>query len=102
MAVAATYASPLFNMLIGFGAALAIATGKAFPNSYVVPVSNLFILTGAFLMFATWTSLIIISARRFVMHWAIGVYLLVLYAAYTILIILVEKGIIWQADSEDK
>lgn len=98
MAMSAVYASPLFNMLVGFGAALVIATVRAFPNPYVVPVSHLFLLTGGFLLWATWTSLIIISLRRWVMHWGIGVYLLTIYLAYTILVVLVEKGIVWTPD----
>jgi solute carrier family 24 (sodium/potassium/calcium exchanger), member 6 len=95
MSIAACYGGPLFNLLVSLGVSLTILTAKTIPNPFLVKTDHLFLLTGGFLFFVLWTSLIFISVRCWRLKWPLGVYLIILYIAFMVLTVLIKFGIVW-------
>jgi len=111
MAVAAAYGGPLFStvtsrncgpshffcadLLLGLGISLTIMTAKQYPTPYIVEVDHVFFITAGFLFWNLWTSLVIITIRRFKLQWPFGIFLIVNYAAFSVILVLAELDIIW-------
>lgn len=95
MALAACFGGPLFNLLISMGVSFTYLTAKSFPTPFLVNTDHLYLLTGGFLFFALWTSLIIVALRRWRLHWIFGGYLFALYIAFMVLTVLVKLDIVW-------
>lgn len=87
------------DLLVSLGVSLTILTAETIPKPFDVKTDHLFLMTGGFLFFALWTSLIIISIRRWRLKWPIGVYLILLYIAFMVLTVLIKFGIVWPEDN---
>jgi sodium/potassium/calcium exchanger 6 len=92
MAIAATYAGPLFNMLIGLGIGttlLCVRKGIA----YTIVLDDLMLIDFGYLFVALAFSLVFIAARKFVVDKTMGLVLLIGYLVFLTLSFLVEFGV---------
>ena len=81
MAIAATYAGPLFNMLIGIGVG-AFARCIKVGGSFDFEITDVMIFGNAFLIVAMIISAILIALRKFVVGRLVGVWLVVQYLIF--------------------
>lgn len=101
MALGATYGGPLFNLLVGLGCALTIKNIKTFPDSFPVAPNHLIYATAAFLFFALYVSMVVGLVRKFKLSWWFGIFLMVVYVAFTVVILLIELEIFWPEDPHE-
>lgn len=101
MALGATYGGPLFNLLVGLGLALTIKNIKTFPTPFAVAPTHLIYATAAFLFFALYTSMVFGFVRKYKLSWWFGIFLMVVYVVFTVIILLIELKIFWPDSPND-
>lgn len=84
MALAGCYGGPVFNILVGLGVSFSYACFLNYPNSYTVKLDNSSILSIVFLYIALISTLVIVYWRDFKIEKYVGIFLLMLYAFYTL------------------
>lgn len=91
--ISACYGGPLFNTLIGIGGPFlykTLSTGASVKVTFHPMLTVLYVALAVVLI----STLIVVPLRRFNMTPIYGGYLLVVYAVFFVVAILVEKGII--------
>lgn len=101
MALGACYGGPLFNLLVGLGLALTFKNIQNFPTAFAVAPDHLIFATAGFLFFALYVSLVLGFVRKYKLSWWFGIFLFVVYIAFTIVIILIEIGVMWPENPND-
>mmetsp|Transcript_19575 Transcript_19575/g.32704 ORF Transcript_19575/g.32704 Transcript_19575/m.32704 type:complete len:700 (+) Transcript_19575:50-2149(+) len=84
MALAGCYGGPVFNILMGLGVALVFATLHAYPHPYTVRLDVSSLISIAFLYIAMISTSVIIYLNGFKIERTFGIFLLSLYAVYTV------------------
>ncbi len=84
MALAGCYGGPVFNILVGFGSALLYASSQAYPAPYPVVLDSSSIVSLIFLFIALTSTIIMIPLRNYQLDQVFGIYLITLYAVYSI------------------
>lgn len=99
MALSATYGGPLFNLLVGLGCAMLIKNIQLYPRSFNVnPDHHVFTTTG-FLFFALYITIVIAFFGRFKLKRYLGIGMIALYVAFSVIILLIELKIVWPTTS---
>jgi len=93
MAIAATYAGPLFNMLIGIGIGATLLCART-GTSYPVHISDVMVIDFGYISCALIFSLVFLPLRRFVVDRVLGAVLLGGYLIFITLSFLTEFRII--------
>lgn len=95
MAVAACYAGPSCNLLLGLGISMTAHCIKE-RTTFPVDLDPTMILSFVFLMVSLASALIAIPFCKFTSTKPFGILLIIVYSVYTLMIILVETGVIWK------
>lgn len=95
-ALSAAYAGPMMNMLIGMGVGLTVRCATIFPTAVEVAASKSFLMSGGFLFFILYGSLVVLWIRKWVLDWWWGIVLVVVYLLFNLFTGLVEGGVIWK------
>lgn len=85
MAVAGCYAGPMFNMLVGTGMSLVLASWQIRPAPFQIPKDVSLFVTLAFLATGLLFSLVYVPFRDFRLTRTLGIVLIVLYSTFMIL-----------------
>ncbi|GAB1608004.1 mitochondrial sodium/calcium exchanger protein isoform X1 [Argonauta hians] len=91
--ISAVYGGQMFNLIMGIGLPFAIATWSKGEDFQLVVNFKDFLLAG-FLGFNLLSTFIVMPMLNFKMNRYFGGYLLILYVLYSIILILVETGVI--------
>eukprot|EP00727_Mastigamoeba_balamuthi_P009751 m51a1_g5399 putative cation calcium exchanger 5-like (597) ;mRNA; f:48179-50735 len=94
MAVAAAYAGPLFNMLIGLGVGLTVACARSYPAPYRIVMTDSSLIGFVFLLGTLAATVVVVPLRRYVVEKWLGVSLMLVYAGFLALSILADLGFI--------
>eukprot|EP00744_Colponema_vietnamica_P006584 GILI01009547.1.p1 GENE.GILI01009547.1~~GILI01009547.1.p1 ORF type:complete len:266 (+),score=84.74 GILI01009547.1:22-798(+) len=94
MSVTGCYAGPMFNMLIGLGISLVLATQRTFPDPLPVAHQSSLWLSFFFLFLTLAFALVFVPLNKFTINRLFGISLIVIYAIYLVLQILVENNVI--------
>eukprot|EP00743_Colponemidia_sp_Colp-15_P003529 GILK01003807.1.p1 GENE.GILK01003807.1~~GILK01003807.1.p1 ORF type:complete len:702 (+),score=98.26 GILK01003807.1:39-2108(+) len=94
MAVTGCFAGPMFNMLIGLGVSLLIATRKVLPNPHPIQTQPSLPISFLFLCLSLVSALTIVPFCKFEVRRLYGVWALILYLTYLIINILIETGVV--------
>lgn len=100
MALAGCYGGPVFNLLIGFGSSLLYATIQAYSATpsrhyYHLSLDASSWISLVFIVIALSSTMCIVILRDYRMDRVFGMYLLTLYAVYSVvqaILVLVERG----------
>jgi sodium/potassium/calcium exchanger 6 len=90
MSVAACFAGPLFNMLVGLGVSLTAKCAASYPHPFEFQLTLKHNITFAFLILSLISSLIIVPLCNFQVKKGYGIYLLCLNAVFSGVIIAIE------------
>jgi sodium/potassium/calcium exchanger 6 len=93
MAVAAIYAGPLLNLLLGVGIAFTIVTAMSYPEPAPIPADDAIYISFITLFISLGTALIVIPLNKFHCPRWYGAFLLVLYAVCIIFSVLYSFGV---------
>eukprot|EP00742_Colponemidia_sp_Colp-10_P006777 GILJ01007263.1.p1 GENE.GILJ01007263.1~~GILJ01007263.1.p1 ORF type:complete len:707 (+),score=90.58 GILJ01007263.1:33-2123(+) len=94
MAVTGCFAGPMFNMLIGLGVSLLIATRKVLPNPHPIQTQASLPISFLFLCLSLVSALTIVPFCKFEVRRMYGVWALILYLTYLIINILIETEVV--------
>lgn len=95
MALSATYAGPMFNMLLGLGIGMTIRASKTYPAPILVEASKAFLASGFFLFLTLYSTLIVLWINKFKLSWWWGIFLVIIYGAFSLVTGLIESHVIW-------
>mmetsp|Transcript_2938 Transcript_2938/g.6806 ORF Transcript_2938/g.6806 Transcript_2938/m.6806 type:complete len:650 (-) Transcript_2938:219-2168(-) len=84
MAVAGCYGGPVFNILMGLGVALLYATWQSYPRPFEVQLDVSGFVSILFLYIVLISTAVIVPMNSFKIERNFGIYLLTLYAIYTV------------------
>jgi sodium/potassium/calcium exchanger 6 len=84
MALAGCYGGPVFNILMGLSTALAIAALQTYPHPYPVKLDAACMLSILFLYISLISTIVIVTMNNFKIERTFGIYLISLYAVYTV------------------
>lgn len=84
MALAGCYGGPVFNILMGLSCALAFAALQTYPTPYPVQLDAACIVSLVFLYISLISTIVIVTMNNFKIDRKFGIYLLSLYAVYTL------------------
>ncbi|XP_041348385.1 mitochondrial sodium/calcium exchanger protein-like [Gigantopelta aegis] len=93
MGISACYGGPLFNILLGIGIPFTILCFKQ-GGSYKLNITLEEFVIFVFLLISLMSSLVIVPLSRFRMSRPLGVYLIILYIVFMVVVILTETGTI--------
>ncbi|KAH7302003.1 hypothetical protein KP509_23G052200 [Ceratopteris richardii] len=84
MAMAGCFAGPMFNMLVGFGLALALKASRMHPNPYELEYNPSIVIAFGFLFISLLGSLMVITWSRFQVPRCWGLCLISLYITFVV------------------
>lgn len=90
MAIAACFAGPLFNMLIGLGISLTIKCLANYPNPYLVDLTLKLYIAFGFLILSLVSTLIFVPLKKYTVTRSFGIYLLLLNLLFSAVSFTVE------------
>ena len=92
--ISACYGGPLMNTLLGIGLAWTVKSITSGQLSFELKLSPLELVSAAFLVFNLCVTLIVLTIMGYKLHWVFGIYLLLYYAVFLLVGILLEVGVI--------
>jgi sodium/potassium/calcium exchanger 6 len=84
MAMAGCFAGPMFNMLVGFGLALAVKTSRIYPKPYILEYNPSIVVAFFFLFASLVGSLVVVTCNKFRVPRLWGFWLIGLYIAFVL------------------
>jgi sodium/potassium/calcium exchanger 6 len=84
MSIAACYAGPIFNVLIGFGFSLLFTTWNCYPKAYAFDMNNSLEMSMIILIFILVSTMVILDYTNYQLTRGLGIYLLVVYLAFIV------------------
>ncbi|KAL5205014.1 hypothetical protein ABZP36_009885 [Zizania latifolia] len=92
IAIAGCFAGPMFNMLVGLGAALVIQTARVYPKAYVLEFHVGIVVAFVFLLLSLMSTLLVVTWARFRVPRVWGYCLMGLYILFTIVSIAIASS----------
>ena len=93
MAVSACFGTPSFNMLMGTGFALTYINISHYPHSFALKLTESHIIAFSCLVLSIISTMVFVPLNKFMVNKKYAVYLMVIYAAFTVMSILAELKI---------
>ena len=84
MAIAGCYGGPVFNILIGLSISLTYACSQSYPAPFSIRLDASAIVSIVFLFISLLSTLVLVVKREYVLDKQLGLYLIGLYIAYTL------------------
>lgn len=84
MAIAGCYGGPVFNILIGLSISLTYACSQSYPAPFRIRLDASAIVSIVFLFISLLSTLVLVVKRDYVLDKQLGLYLIGLYIAYTL------------------
>eukprot|EP00727_Mastigamoeba_balamuthi_P009757 m51a1_g5403 putative cation calcium exchanger 5-like (632) ;mRNA; f:64035-69390 len=92
MAMAAAYAGPLFNMLIGLGVGLTVACVRSYPTPYSIAMTDTTVIGFIFMAGSLAVTIVVVPLRKYVIEKWFGATLIVTYAGFLALSVMADLG----------
>lgn len=84
IAIAGCFAGPMFNMLVGLGAALVVQTARVYPEAYVLEFHVGIVVAFVFLLLSLMGTLLVVTWARFRVARSWGYCLMGIYVLFTV------------------
>ena len=84
MAIAGCYGGPVFNILIGLSISLTYACSQSYPAPFRIKLDVSAVVSIVFLFISLLSTLVLVVKRDYVLDKQLGLYLIGLYIAYTV------------------